>query len=323
VDGGILSLPVPVARAVATLLLLPASLWAHPGQIIAPHDLLSSWPVEPAILIALVSSAALYAIGLHRIRLRAGDRESWRRARVAFGAGWVVLAIALASPLHPLGSVLFSAHMAQHELLMVVAAPLLVLGRPVIPWLFALRPARRRRLGLAARQPWFAAAWHWISSLRIAWCLHAAAVLVWHLPALYDASIRSELAHALQHSIFLGTALLFWWSVLQPSAKRRPGSAVVALFAMSTLTGGLGALLALADAAWYGAYGIAANRWGLSVLEDQQIAGLIMWMGGTVSYLVAALALMTGMLRGRDQRINTSWSGAPMTTGPHATIGDR
>lgn len=283
-------------------LLLPVPVWAHLGQIVAPHDLFSSWPAEPAVLVALVASASFYALGLRRIRLRAGHRQTWRRASHRFVAGWLVLAISLASPLHPLGSVLFSAHMTQHELLMVVAAPLLVLGRPLVPWLFALRPEHRRGVGLVTQRPWCALAWRSVSSLRVTWCLHAGAVLIWHLPLLYEMSIRSDVAHALQHISFFGTAILFWWAVLQPPAKRSSGAAAVGLFAMATLTGGLGALLALADAPWYEAYRAGTQQWGLTPLEDQQLAGLIMWMGGTISYLVAALVLVARMLSPFDRR---------------------
>ena len=300
-----------VSRAIAAVLLLPATVWAHPGEPITPPDLLHHWPAEPAVLVSLVSSGALYAAGMRRIRARAGDRKTWFRAGVAFGAGWLALALALASPLHPLGSVLLSAHMVQHELLMVVAAPLLILGFPLVPWMFALPLRLRRRVGLAARQRWFAVAWHSLSRLNVAWSLHAGAVIIWHVPVLYDLSVRSELAHSLQHSSFLATALLFWWAVLQPSARRRWGAAVVGLFAMATLTGGLGALLALADAPWYGAYGAAAGRWGLTALEDQQLAGLIMWMGGTISYLLAALLLTAEMLRAPDPRPDTRRSTRP------------
>jgi len=113
-----------------------------------------------------------------------------------FAAGWLVLALSLLSPVHALGGALFSAHMAQHELLMNVAAPLLVLGRPLIPFVWALSPRWRRVTGRWSAGRSFAVPWRALTHPVNAFLLHAAAIWVWHLPSLYDATVSSEVMHA-------------------------------------------------------------------------------------------------------------------------------
>jgi putative membrane protein len=137
----------------------------------------------------------------------------------------------------------------------------------------------------------------------VAWLLHALAVLLWHLPGLYQRAAQSELLHALQHTSFLVTALLFWYSVLPAAALRQlHGAAILSLFGTMVYTGGLGALLTLGRELWYPGYGGAAPLWGLTALEDQQLAGLIMWVPGGVSYLLAAAWLVVDWLRVSELR---------------------
>ena len=275
----------------------------HDGAPLAPHDLWTAWSWEPGVLLGLGVAAALYARGMTRLRVRAGDRTRARqREAVSFWAGWVLLAVALVSPLHRLGEALLSAHMAQHELLMVVAAPLLVLGRPFVVSLWGLpagwRPVAGRWTGR------FRPMWRAVSRLEVAWLLHAAAVIGWHVPALYQRTVDSEVLHSLQHSSFLLTALLFWWSVLPgASLRRRHGAAILSLFSTMVYTGGLGALLTLGRTLWYPAYGAASPLWGLTPLEDQQLAGLIMWVPGGVTYLLATLWLVAEWLRVSEARV--------------------
>jgi len=275
----------------------------HQGAPLAPHDLARAWSVEPGSAAVLLGAAVLYAAGRRRAR-RAGTRHPRRRRgeAAAFWAGWLVLAAALISPLHQLGGALLWAHMVQHELLMVVAAPLLVLGRPVIVSLRGLPPgARRVAAGWVRRLRGLAG---WAVRVEVAWALHAAAIIGWHIPALYDRSVTSEIVHALQHGSFLGTALLFWFSVLGEARHRgHHGGAILSLFTTAIYSGGLGALLTVAQAPWYGAYGAAAPLWGLTPLEDQQLAGVIMWVPAGLSYLAATLWLVLAWLRESEARV--------------------
>jgi putative membrane protein len=267
----------------------------HEGAPIGPHDAWTAWSQDPVIVLALAVCAVLYARGSGRLGARA-PRSIGRGQAGFFWAGWAVTALALVSPLHAVGGELLWAHMAQHELLMVTAAPLLVLGRPLVVVLWGFPPVTRRRLGGWLRP------WHRLSRrlgrVEIAWALHALAILAWHVPALYDCTVASDAVHALQHGSFLGTAVLFWWSVLTEARLRgRQGMALLSLFTTAVYTGGLGALLTVAAVPWYTAYGAAAPLWGLTPLQDQQLAGLIMWVPAGLSYLIATLWLMADWLR--------------------------
>lgn len=274
-------------------------LTAHDGQPLQPHDLWSAWSWEPLVLLGLSLSAWMYVHGARTLWRNAGAGHgvrTWEAA--AFGAGWVALAISLISPLHRLGSVLFAAHMAQHELLMVVAAPLLVLGRPVVPFLWAMPLAWRRRLGALTATATVNRIWNLLTKPSVAWAAHAAAIWAWHAPGLYQATLASETMHTLQHVSFLGTALLFWWALLHGREGRlgRP-AAVIYLFTTAMHTSLLGALLTFSDRLWYPLYDASTLPWGLAPLEDQQLAGVIMWVPAGLAYLFAALGLAATWLR--------------------------
>jgi cytochrome c oxidase assembly factor CtaG len=266
----------------------------------AGSDLLYAWSAEPGIVVPIALAGLLYLRGATALWQHAGPSRGLRHWHAAaFAAGWTVLALALLSPLHELSESSFSAHMVQHELLMVIAAPLMVLGRPLVAFAWSL-PERWRR-GLAR---WTGAAPARIAGgtlgrPAVAWLLHAIAIWAWHAPRLYDAALRNAPLHALQHASFLGTALLFWWALIH-TARRRYGVSVLYLFTTAVHTTALGAVLALATRPLYPGYA-GTSAWGLSALEDQQLAGLIMWVPGSVVYLVAALALMLAWLRQSDR----------------------
>jgi cytochrome c oxidase assembly factor CtaG/cytochrome c2 len=190
--------------------------------------------------------------------------------------------------------------MAQHELLMVVAAPLLIAGRPIVPALWTLPQSARRGVGALIRSGAVSNAWSFVSRPIVAFVLHGAAIWVWHVPQLYGSTITSEALHTLQHASFLLTALLFWWTVLPASRAGRNGTAVFSLFATALHTSVLGALLAFSSASWYPSYHATTGPWGLSPLDDQQLGGLIMWIPGGLTYLVVALLGVSRMLRDSD-----------------------
>ena len=291
--------------ALAAVCLLPARALAHEGQPLAPHDLLTAWVLEPGIVLPLLISGSLYALGLHALWHTARGRgiRTWEAG--AFAGGWLTLVVALVSPMHPLGEVLFSAHMTQHVLIMGVAAPLLVLGRPVIPFLWALPIGARRTMGAWSKTALVRIAWGGLTRPFTAFMLHAVAILVWHVPVLYDATVTSDWVHTLQHSAFLVTALLFWWSLIHGRERRLGrggGAAVLYLFLTLLISGGLGALLTFAPRPWYTAYAEVTTAWGLTTLEDQQLAGLIMWIPAGLPYLIAALLLLGEWLREAERR---------------------
>jgi cytochrome c oxidase assembly factor CtaG len=253
----------------------------------------------------------LYVRGLRLL----WDEHLGRGVRVwettCFAAGWIVTALALLSPLHELSEQLFSLHMVQHELLMVLAAPLLVLGRPLVPMIWALPSPARRVVGRMTRGAKVQAIWRSLTRPTVAFVLHGAAIWVWHAPALFQAALTNDAIHALQHSSFLGTALLFWWTIIQGNASAAPsrvthfGVAVLLLFGTTLHSGALGALLTFSRTLWYPAYALACGTpCMLTPLEDQQLAGLIMWIPAGFAYLVAALILFATWLRASEHRVH-------------------
>jgi putative membrane protein len=215
------------------------------------------------------------------------------------------LFVALVSPLHPWGRVLFSAHMTQHEVLMLIAAPLLVLGRPMAAFLWALpREWSHRVAGWSNGRAW-RGVWGLVSNAFVAWVIHAVVLWVWHVPALFEATVDSEWVHALQHGSFLGSALLFWWAVMHGRQRAMGyGVAVLYMFTTAIHSGLLGALLTFGRTVWYPSYSETTWTWGLSPVEDQQLGGLIMWVPACLVYVLAALLLFAGWLAESERRVN-------------------
>jgi putative membrane protein len=277
--------------------------FAHEQSVHVPADALA-WSFEPWVVGCLALAAALYLIGLARLWRRAGAGRGVRPMQlVAFATGWAILALALVSPLDSLSAQLFSAHMVQHELLMIVVAPLFVLGRPLGLWAWALPAKWRRESGRLFRWQPVRSAWRFVTRPLVAWTLHALALWIWHVPALFDAALASEGLHALQHFSFLATALLFWWSVLGATRRMHQGIALLSLFTTMVHSGALGALLALSGFAWYPAYVESASAFGLSALEDQQLGGLLMWVPAGLIYLCVGCALAARWLAGPRPRL--------------------
>jgi cytochrome c oxidase assembly factor CtaG len=246
----------------AALLWAPAGAFAH-GAAEGSAD--PTWLAAAALL----ATAALYLAALRRhAPLR------WRHA-AAFAAGWGAVALALLSPLARGAGDSFALHMVQHELLMVVAPPLLILGRPFSALAATLPPPALRLAALHLRLPPMAT-----------WSLHAAALWVWHVPALFDAGLVSAPTHALQHASFFWSALLFWWVVF-----RRVRSGTAALYLLTTLihSGALAALLTFAPQPLYRD----------TALADQQLGGLIMWVPAGYALLLAGLLACNRLLEVR------------------------
>lgn len=271
----------------------------------------AAWDPEPWLVIALLVAAALYAVGCTRLWRRAGPgRGIPRGAAARFWSGWVALAAALASPVDTLAASLFSMHMVQHELLMVVAAPLLVTGRPLEAWTWALPARWRGPLAAFARARGARATWAGLVHPVGAWIAHALALWAWHVPAFFEASLASRGIHELQHASFLGTALLLWWSILGRGARHSDAASLGSLFTTMLHTGALGALLTFAPTVWYPTYA-AAGAFGLAPLEDQQLGGLVMWAPGGLAYLVAGLAIVASWLRSSPGVASSAAAGTP------------
>jgi putative membrane protein len=280
-------------RILAAALLLPRAVLAH---AVERSDVDAG--VEPWLVVLLAVSLLLYVGGVARLWRQAGRSRGISTAQAgAFALGWLTLVAALVGPIDELGAHLFAAHMVQHELLMIVAAPLLVLGRPLAAWTWALPARWRQSVGQATHRRWLAASWAGITQPLVAWALHAVALWLWHAPQLFDAALQHEWVHDLQHVSFLGTALLFWWAVLGGDPRStRSGFALVYLFTTMMHTGALGALLTFATTPWYDAYAGETAAFGLTPVEDQQLGGLVMWIPGGTAYLIAGLYLVARLL---------------------------
>ena len=278
---------------------------AHGGK---PHqfsDLPYTWGRDPVVWASLLLSGWLYLRGVRRLWRESGRGRGIRRREAGcYAGGWAALFVALVSPLHPWGEVLFSAHMTQHEVLMVGAAPLVVLGRPVVAFLWAVPVSWARTAGDWAKAGWFRRAWRWITNPLAAWAIHAVALWVWHVPALFQATLRSDLVHTLQHVSFLGSALLFWWALIHgPQGLMGYGAAVLYLFTTTVHSGVLGAFITFTGRVLYPAYAETTASWGLTPLEDQQLGGLIMWVPAGLVYVVAGLALLAGWMRESERAV--------------------
>ena len=245
--------------------------------------------------VALVTvPGAAYLVGLHRLWSTAGRGRVVRREQaLAYMAGLAAVAVAVASPLDAAAGAKLSMHMVQHVLLVGVAAPLIAVGAPLPTVLWALPGAWRRRLLPEWRR---AATSHagpgWARWTVAGLVLQVGALWVWHAPALYQAALASQALHGLEHASFLVTAVVFWWAVAGARHRSAGGAAVVAVFVGALPATALGALMTLAGRPWYPVY--AGDP--AAALEDQQVAGVVMWGVGGIATVVAALVLFGAWL---------------------------
>ena len=253
-----------------------------------------------------VSSLAIllgvYAAGVARLWRNAGYGHGIRRFEaLTFACGWLALVVALSPSLDEWSDTWLAAHMVQHELLMVVAAPLIAASSPLIALLWATPSSMRRRALDAIRRRPLALAWSALTSPLAVFLLHAVALWVWHLPALYDAALEHEVVHVMQHICFFGTAALFWWGIAHGRYGRIGyGAAVFYLFATAIHGGVLGALLTFSSRVWYAPY-LVDHPSGFTPLEDQQLAGLLMWVPAGLIYVAGGLFLFAAWLRESDR----------------------
>lgn len=256
-----------------------------------------AWSFAPLVLASLVVPAAAYAAGIRALWSRAGRGRGVAISRVAsFALGMMTFALALLSPIDAVGDALFSAHMLQHMLLVMLAAPLIVLGEPQYASLWVLRLRARRSLARWWMHSPLRAVWRVAQQPAVAWSAHVATLWLWHVPRFYEAALRSPAIHVAEHVSFVATALLFWWVVLDHRALRA-GTTVVLLFTAALQCTLLGALLTMARHPWYTSHAAFTHAWGLTALEDQQLAGVIMWVPGGLAYLLAAIARLAPSLR--------------------------
>ena len=258
---------------------------------VRPESMWTAWSLAPETALPLLALGFLYLGGL--ARLRGHGVRPWQAA--CFALGWTVLAAALLSPLCRMAATFAAAHMVQHALLVVVAPPLLLAGAPAAVLAAALpraaRALRRASVPGAAATPVAGAA------------LYGLAIWLWHLPVFYQAALDDPLVHLASYATLIGAGLLFW--APQLSSARDGGTGHLACALASTVTafhtGLLGALLTFSGTAWYPVFAGRSDAWGLDLMADQQLAGLIMWVPMGFAYLAAAAVLFMVWLGAVDR----------------------
>lgn len=265
---------------------------------------LRSWPFDPWLLVALLVSAGIYSRGYFILQRRNPDR--WHAGRLAaFLGGLAVIYLALASPIEPFASLLLQVHMLQHLLLMMAAPPLLWLGMPLFPMLRGL-PHSIRTVWIIPllRSPALGFCFERLTHPVAALPLFVAATWFWHIPSVYDLALRSSGWHYLQHICFLGAALLFWYPVVRPYPARPRWSLWLLLpylILADVQNTVLSALLTFSDRVLYPHYTQVPRLMGLSALDDQSAAGVLMWVPGSLVFLVPLFWIGIGILSGPSE----------------------
>jgi len=255
---------------------------------------LASWTLDWETLCLLLAIAALYLRGWLHLHAELPHKYTTGKL-VSFAFGLLAIVIALESPIDAFGSLLLQAHMIQHLILIAVAAPLLLLGQPVLPLLRGLpRGVFKDALG-----PFLSS--HELKQLGRAivhpvatWLALSASVAFWHLPRFYELALTSPGWHQVEHACFFWSAILFWWPVIGvwPSHPVWPKWAMVPYLLFANLVSmGLAALLSFSDRVLYASYHLAPRLWGISALDDQSAAGAIMWVPGSIPFLIPAIVL--------------------------------
>jgi cytochrome c oxidase assembly factor CtaG len=255
------------------------------------------WTLDPLLTVPLALALIIYVIGWFRL----SNRASTPVRPSLFIAGWAVLALSLTSPLHEAGERSFTMHMIEHELIMLVSTLLLASSAAgaVLAWGLP-RPLRRSFAG-SWKSP-LQRMWKLLTEPVTATVVQGVVMWVWHAPILFDRALDSFGWHITQHAWFFLSSLTFWWAMLHPRG-RNYGVSAACLFATSLIGGALGALMSLSSSPWYADYAaMGMTGIGLDPVDDQRLAGLIMWIPGGAVHAVAALALAYKWLKTAEER---------------------
>jgi len=273
----------------------------------AMQAILEDWSLPLPLTLSIAAFAVIYLVGWMRIRrTRPGHFPVWRL--YCFELGMLVLWAAIGSPMDGLADVLLSAHMVEHLLLMSAVPPLVLLGAPVVPllrglprWFLRLLPAPLMRMG------WLRRCFNFLLRPVPAWLLMNGALLAWHVPAAYNFALENETWHDIEHLCFLFTSLLFWWCLMRPwPAKKKQLEWVLIpyLVGADLVNTALSASLTFCGRPVYSYYVTHPNPFGVSLVDDQVLGAVIMWVFGSIAFLGPAIAITVQLLKGRRQE---SW----------------
>ena len=265
--------------------------------------LLLSWDLRIEIIATLVLMGCIYTRGWWHLHRQPANRNrlanGWRLA--AYLGGLFILGVALMSPIDVLGGQLFFMHMIQHLLLVMIIPSLLLLANP-LPFLMWGRPARpRHQVGrLLSRGSAFRRGLYTLTAPGLVWMAFVAFLLGWHDPNAYDAALRSDLIHDLEHLTFFVTAMLFWWLIIGAGPRLRSlsrGVRLALLLVTVPVNMAAGVVIAFASQPIYTYYTTVPRLWGITAELDQMIGGVIMWIPGSMMYLLAALIIISRMIQ--------------------------
>lgn len=281
--------------------------------------------LEPTVLVPLVLCAGAYLAGTLRLWRQAGIGHGVTLAQFLRFLGAILsLVMAFFSPLDSLSESLFSAHMVQHQLLLLAAAPLLATSG----FSLALAWALPRRSAQVMAQTFnqsrtLSGTFRLITHPASAWFLSFVVLWTWHASSLYQMGLRHEALHILEHVSFLATAILFWWVLLRQTTHQhlRYAGAVAYLFTAGLQSEVLAALMTFSPEPWYAYYAERAAAWGLTPLQDQQLAGLIMWFPGSLVFTLLTIGYFAAWLHALERRNPASRSS--VSSDPHAQAGGK
>jgi putative membrane protein len=269
--------------------------------------ILLSWSWRPEIILSLVLAATIHLAGRWRLKQRGGGQviAPWRTA--AYLGGLAVLWLALMSPIDVLSSQYFFMHMIQHLLLVMIAAPLLLIGNPMPIMLWGLPSTLRLEVGQWLRpDATFRRVVAAVTRPGLVWLYFVVAVVGWHDPNAYNATLESDIVHDLEHISFFGTAILFWWHVtgVAPRMHKRlsTGARIGYTLAAVPPNAITGIAISFASAPIYTYYETVPRLGSMTVMQDQMLGGTIMWIPGSMMYLLAALILVAKLVREEEEK---------------------
>ncbi len=274
---------------------------AHPDGPLLPHDLWKAWSFEPAVWLPILLAVLIYVWGVHNVWQRSGRGHGiTRRQGLSFIGAMLMLVLALLSPLDALSGELFSAHMVQHLILILAAAPLLVLSDFQLAFLWALPRRQAQTIGGSVNQTRRSVLTHPV----FVWIFFTVTMWLWHASAFYETALRNEAVHTLEHSLFLFSAILFWWVLFKHTRPDHLHYAMTVPFLFLTVlqSSVLGALMTFTEQPWYSYYAGTTPHWGLTPLQDQQLAGIIMWMPGGAVFTLLTIGYFAAWLRALEKR---------------------